>query len=322
MNKDNNINLFIKWLNEINENDLLLVGGKAVNIGRLIKENINCPSGFCITTEAFDFYLKNSGFQNKILAILRDKSKQNESAALEIKNFLRKVKIPGEIQETITKAYWELQKQEEAPPLAVRSSATVEDLKDASFAGQFDSFLGIIGGQNLIKAVKKCWDSLFNAHSLAYARRKHLKTSELKMGVIVQRLIMAKAAGVMFTIHPVTLEKNHFLIESTFGLANQLVSGKISPDIIVLSKNTLKTVKQITAEKKVASEFDSKKKRLTIKMINPSLRNETSLNSKEMKKLGRLGKRIENLFNCPQDIEWAIEKEKIFIVQARPMTTT
>lgn len=312
---------FILWPDAIDKTDSLLVGGKAANIGTLIKAGISYPPGFCITTKAFDFYLNNSGVQDKVLAVLKNKSKSNESVALEIKELLRESKVPKEIQKAVNEAYGKLQNQRKIRlPLAIRSSATVEDLKGVSFAGQFDSFLGIINKKNLIRSVKKCWDSSFNARSIAYIRRRRLKTVELKMGVIVQKLIMARAAGVMFTIHPVTLEKNNILIESTFGLGNQLVLGKVNPDIFILTKDNLEVIQQTPIKKKIAVKFDLKTKKLIKSKIAPGLQNKPSLKMQEIKKLGQLGKQIESIFNYPQDIEWAMENGKIFIIQSRPMT--
>lgn len=229
--------------------------------------------------------------------------------------------MPEKVQEAVITAYRRLQSQnEKKTPLAVRSSAAVEDLKGVSFAGQFDSFLGIIDQKNLISFLKKCWDSSFNARSIAYMRRRGLKTAKIKMGVIVQKLIIAKAAGVMFTIYPVTLEKNTILIESTFGLGNQLVLGKVSPDIFIVTKDNLEIIQQTLVKKRVAVKFNLKTKRLIKSKASQNLQSKPSLNTQEIKQLGQLGKQIESIFNYPQDIEWAIENGKIFIIQSRPIT--
>ena len=319
--KRNNTNLLIKWLNEVDDNELVLVGGKAVNIGRLVKEGINCPPGFCITTKAFEVYLNNSGIKDRIIATLGDYTRSPQLIAAEIKKFRQKIEIPQEVRETITKTYKKFQNQfGQNIPLAVRSSASVEDLKNSSFAGQFDSFLGIVGEEYLVQSVKKCWDSLFNARSIAYIQRKRLKIAKLQMGVIVQKLIAAKAAGVMFTIHPVTLEKNCIVIESTFGLGNQLVSGEVNPDTFLLKKDTLKITQRGIAEKRTFVKFDPKTNNLTKNKVTSNLQNNPSLTSRELIGLAKLGKQIENFFGFPQDIEWVIEKGKIYIVQARPMT--
>jgi len=296
------------------------VGGKAANLGELIKAGISCPPGFCVTTRAFEFYLKASGLEEKFLAILHDASKSGSECASEISRLFQEIKVPEEVKAPIIQAYRQMEHVcGHGVPVAVRSSGLVEDVESSSFAGQFDSFLGIIGEQDLIRSISNCWMSLFNARSIAYSRRKRVGTIPLAMAVIVQKLVKAKKAGVMFTLHPVTLEKNHIVIEATFGLGERLVSGRVSPDTYILSKDDFTIIQRNIVEKKLATLYiDSEG--LAEREVDPNLQNAPALSDYELVELGRLGAQIEALFGEPQDIEWALESGVIYIVQTRPIT--
>jgi len=313
-------NPFIRWLDQIHGDDRSMVGGKAANLGELIKAGISCPPGFCITTKAFEFYLKASGLEEKVLAILNDTSKSGSECASEISHLLQGIKVPQEVKVAIIEAYHQIEYVcGHGVLVAVRSSALVEDVETSSFAGQFDSFLGVIGEQDLITSVSNCWMSLFNARSIAYSRRKRVGTIPLAMAIIVQELVKAKKAGVMFTVHPVTLEKNHIVVEATFGLGEQLVSGQVSPDTYILSKDDFTIMQRNIVEKKFAT-FYTDSEGLVEREIDPNLQNVPALSDYELVELARLGTQIEALFGEPQDIEWALESGIIYIVQTRPIT--
>ena len=317
-----NTNRFIRWLDKIHRQDQPAVGGKAANLGRLTQAGISCPPGFCITTEAFEFYWKTSGVQKKILAILRDTPRSSSECASEIGHLFQDVKVPEGIRGPIIEAYHHMEhRYGYEVPVAIRSSALVEDSKNSSFAGQFDSYLGIMNEQDLVKAVNNCWISLFNARSIAYARRKHLGRMPLAMAVIVQKLVKATKAGVMFTVHPVTSEEDHIVVEATFGLGERLVSGRVSPDTYVLSKKKgFAVVKRSVAGKKSVTLLDSESGGLHEREVGPDLQDTPVLSDHELVELARLGTQIEDLFGHPQDIEWAVEDGIIHIVQTRPIT--
>lgn len=312
------ISPFIRWLDQIHDNERPIVGGKAANLAKLIQGGFACPPGFCITTEAFELYLETSGLRKRILTILQESSRSSIECASEISCALQKVRLPEEVETVAIEAYHEMERARGKAPVVVRSSALVEDLESVSFAGQFDSFLGIISENDLISGIKKCWISLFNSRSIAYARRKCVRMP-LAMAVVVQNLVKAITAGVMFTVHPVTLEQNLVVIEATFGLGDQLVSGRASPDTYVLSKDDFTVVERNIVEKSTATIFDSERGKLVERKVDPNLQNVPALNAHELVKLTQLGKQIEALFGKPQDIEWA-QDDVIHTIQSRPIT--
>ena len=213
-------NRFVRWLDSAAKSEEANLGGKGKNIARLLNYGIPCPAGFCITTEAFKYYLETSGIEARIIEILQDPSPgSSANASNQIRELLRDTHVPEEIADTIILAYHQMRSGSTKDlAVAVRSSATVEDAMANSFAGQFDSFLGIVGEQSLIQSIMQCWLSLFNARSIAYARRFHHGAIPLEMAVVVQQLVHATAAGVMFTVHPVKLDPEYIVIEATYGL--------------------------------------------------------------------------------------------------------
>ena len=313
------ISPFIRWLDQIHDSERPIVGGKAANLARLIQGGFACPPGFCITTEAFELYLETSGLRKRILTISQESSRSNIECASEISRALQKVRLPEKVEVAAIEAYHEMERAYGKTPVAIRSSALIEDLESVSFAGQFDSFLGIISENDLIDSIKKCWISLFNSRSIAYAQRKCVSGMPLAMAVVVQNLVKAKTAGVMFTVHPVTLEQNLIVIEATFGLGEQLVSGRVSPDTYVLSKDDFTVVERNIVEKSTAIIFDSDRGKLVERKVDPNLQNVPALNAHELVKLTQLGKQIEAFFGKPQDIEWA-QDDVIHTIQSRPIT--
>lgn len=312
---------FVRWLNDIRSADVSIVGGKALRLGRLIAEGVSCPAGFCVTTEAFDLYLRAAGLRETLLSILQDASMASSQSAAQIRDIVEKTGIPEEVEAAIIEAYHQLERPYKYElPVAVRSSAQTEDAETSSFAGQFDSFLGIVGEKDLVKSVRDCWNSLFTARSIAYSRRQRGKNLPLAMAAVVQELVQADKAGVMFTVHPVTSEKKHIVIEATFGLGEQLLSGQISPDTYVLSRDGFTIVDRIIGKKESAI-FYVDGEGMVEREVDPVLQQVAVLGDAELVQLGRLGTEIEALFDTPQDIEWAIKNGSVNIVQARPMTT-
>lgn len=311
----------IRWLDQIRDEDTLLVGGKATNLARLIALGVNCPPGFCVTTRAFESLPGRTEFESIISEILQDGSKSGQECASDIGRLLRNIEVPAEVQAAISEAYGELQlRYGENLPLAIRSSALVEDAKTRSFAGQFDSFLGIQNDKDLIHSLKNCWLSLFSARSIAYARRRHIEIRPFSMGVVVQKLVQARSAGVMFTIHPATSQTDCIFIEGILGLGERLVAGQVSPDSFVISKDSLAIIQRNIAKKEVATLFDAENRQLLQVDVDANLQNEPALRDNELIELARLGCLIESAFGCPQDIEWALEDGQVSILQTRPVT--
>lgn len=315
----------IRWLDQIDENKHRSeVGGKAVNLAKLILAEVNCPPGFCVTTRAFDLFMDISTNKNIIIGLLRDSTISSNQCSSEITNLLSEVPVPIEIQTKVVDAYSQMiQQYGVETSFAVRSSAVVEDSKEHSFAGQFDTFLGVKTEEDLFDNIRNCWISLFSARSIAYSRRKKIGVLPLAMGVIVQKLVKALKAGVMFTIHPVEHNNDVIVIEAVFGLGEQLVSGRVSPDTYIVSKCDQKIIKKnikniidigtegsndLSLNGNHISRLDSR---------HPSAH---VLSDQEICELSKTGNAIELLFGEPQDIEWAIDMSNFYIVQSRPVT--
>ncbi|MBI5073464.1 hypothetical protein HZA99_06630 [Candidatus Woesearchaeota archaeon] len=283
----------ILWFEEVNKKDTPLVGGKGSSLGEMINI-MPVPNGFCITVAVYKEVLKQH--QEGFMKILEKRDIENveelESVANIIKSQILDVNIPLEIENAIKVSYEKL-----GGKVAVRSSATSEDLEEASFAGQQDTFLNIEGSEEVLGAVKKCWASLFNARAIYYREKNKFKHSDAFLSVVIQKMVNADKAGVMFTMNPINKSHDEMIIEACFGLGEKLVSGEITPDTFILNKK----------EESVKEQF---------------LNFETqTLSQKELKELIAIGKKIEHHYKKPMDIEWAIENGKAFVLQARPITT-
>lgn len=283
----------ILWFEKIEAKDVSLVGGKGASLGEL-QRIMPVPNGFCITVAAYKEVLRK--YHDNFLKLLKERDIESmeelETVANIIKTKIHKVKLPKELEMEIRKSYKKINEK-----VAVRSSATTEDLDEASFAGQQDTFLNIKGEEAVLDAVKKCWASLFNPRAIYYRKKKNFKHEEAFLAVIVQKMVQADKAGVLFTMNPINKSKEEMILEACFGLGEKLVSGEITPDTFIIDK-TAETIKEEFLN------FDTK-----------------TLSEKEIKEICTLGKKIEQHYKKPMDIEWAIENGKIYILQARPITT-
>ncbi len=323
-------NKFVLWLDEVRAKDTPLVGGKNANLGELMNIGVPVPPGFCVTAYAYRYFLKKTGLEEKILELLKkvdiEKPETAEEVSSEIKKLILSTPMPPEVEKSIREAYRELAKRVglDNPAVAVRSSATAEDLPDASFAGQQDTYLNVIGEDDVVEKVKRCWASLFNARAIVYRESKGIPHQGVAMSVTVQKMVKSRSAGVMFTIHPVTGERDKIVIESAWGLGEAVVAGKVTPDEFIVDKNTLRILEKRISKKEIAIVFDEKGGTKTI-TLPPDKAEAPSLSDDEVVKLAEYGKKIEAHYGRPMDIEWAIDSEiappnNIFIVQARPET--
>jgi len=228
----------ILWFEELDKNDVPLVGGKCANLGEMIKAGIPVPPGFAISAYAFKRFIEETGIKDKIYEILRSRVKPGASApedyieaSEEIRRLIESMPIPLYMENEIRTAYRELCKRvgkvEEF--VAVRSSATAEDLPDASFAGQQETYLNVRGEDDVVDKVRRCWSSLFTPRAIFYRESKGFQHEKVLISVAVQKMVNAKAAGVMFTIHPVTGERDKIVIEGNWGLGEAVVSGAVTP---------------------------------------------------------------------------------------------
>ncbi len=321
------------WFEEIGKEDIPLVGGKVANLGEMLQAGIPVPPGFAVTAEAYKRFITETGIAEKIYKTIEETvtdinvPKQFEEASKRVRKLIESTQVPREIEKAVEKAYKELSKKTKATQVfvAVRSSATAEDLPGASFAGQQETYLNVKGDKELNQKTVKCWSSLFTPRAIYYRTQKGFKHEQVLISVGVQKMVDAKAAGVTFTINPVTGEQNQIVIEANWGLGESVVSGAVTPDNYVVNKKTLKIIDQKIAKKAIEYVPDPKTGK-TIQANVPSERQQQPcLTEKEIVKLAELANRIEEHYGQPQDIEWAIDRdlpfpENILIVQSRPET--
>jgi len=313
----------VLWLSDVDKNDIPMVGGKAANLGELLRLGIPIPDGFVIDGKTYLNFLEGSGLKEKIMKILKsvnvEDTKQLEEASKKIRELIENTPMPKDVEDEIRKAYRRLCEEEgEEVYVAVRSSATAEDLPDASFAGQQETYLNVKGEEEVVSKVKKCWSSLFTTRAIFYRVQKGFKHGEVSIAVIVQKMVNSEKSGVMFTSHPVTGDKIS-IIEAVWGLGEAIVSGKITPDHYEYDRINRKiTVVKIAEKKLMITRQDDKT--IEIKLDEKKAK-ERVLSDKEIEELVKIGEIIEEHYECPQDIEWAIEKGKIYILQTRPITT-
>jgi pyruvate,water dikinase len=312
----------VVWLEEVDINDVPLVGGKGASLGEMIRIELPVPGGFVVTSYAFKRFLLEGGIADKLFKILDvnvDDDKELKEAEAKAKKLVLDTKIPANIEKEIRRYYKELCKREgEEVFVAVRSSATAEDLPEASFAGQQETFLNIKGEDEVVDAVKKCWASLYGARAIYYRMKQGFDHSKVYIAVVVQKMVNAEKAGVMFTTHPSTGEQV-VVIEAAWGLGESVVSGSVSPDLYVVSKEDRRILEERVSKKTTMTIRKGKK---TIeKEVPPELQEKKVLSNDEIMRLVDFAILIEEHYGKPQDVEWAIEKNKIYIVQSRPITT-
>ncbi len=313
----------IAWFKELSKSDIPLAGGKGANLGEMTQAGLPVPEGFMITSKAYESFIKKNGLQKKINTILKidvDDSNKLLEASKKIRKLIEGSQIPEKIKLDIIKAYKGLDGKGDAF-VAVRSSATAEDLPDASFAGQQETFLNTKGNAQLLENVRKCWSSLFTPRAIFYRVKHGFEHSKVLIAVVVQRMINAEKAGVMFTVHPATGEKDKIVIEGAWGLGEGVVSGSVTPDHYVLDKKSEELLEKEVARKETM--FVKDKNQRTVQAPTPKeLLNKQVLKKEELVKLLRLGKKVESHYGGkPQDIEWAIENGKDpYLLQTRPIT--
>ena len=321
------------WFENLRKTDIPLVGGKNANLGEMMNVGIPVPPGFAITAYAYKRFIEDAGIANDIFRILkeaiRDSSepKHFEEASRKIRTLIESTPVPRNIENAIKEAYRELCRRLglDKVPVAVRSSATAEDLPDASFAGQQETYLNVVGEDEVLEKTVKCWSSLFTPRAIFYRIQKGFAHERVLISVGVQKMVNAKAAGVMFSINPVTGNPNQIVIEGNFGLGESVVSGAVTPDEFIVDKQTMKIVGRRIATKKVMTVQDPATGRTVQVEVPPEKQNMPCLTDEEVLKLAELAAKIERHYGKPQDIEWAVDADlsfpsNIFIVQARPET--
>jgi len=323
----------ILWFNDVRNTDVHIVGGKNASLGEMIHAGLPVPNGFAVTSFAYERFIEETQISKKIYTLLKEiitdhnDPKQYEIASKQIRNLIEKTPIPKDIEIAIKKAYEELNKHCNLTDtfVAVRSSATAEDLPDASFAGQQETYLNVKGPDDLIDKVVKCWSSLFTPRAIFYREEKNFMHDKVFISVGVQKMVNSRAAGVMFTINPVTGDKNEIIIECTFGLGEAVVSGAVNPDNFVIDKTT-NQIKQRRIVKKTVEYIRDLNTGKTIQSpITDDRTQKPCVSDKELLTLVDLAHKVEKHYGKVMDIEWAIDQDlpsstNIFLVQARPET--
>jgi pyruvate,water dikinase len=333
---------FVKWFSELSNKDIKIAGGKGASLSEMYNNKFPIPAGFMITAQAYSYFIEKTGLKEKIEGVLTGINKEDtkflQAASEKIRKMIESAMIPKEMSDAIIEAYGildvnkdvlgsakskalDILKTSHEPPfVAVRSSATTEDLADASFAGQQDSFLNVKGNMELVNKIKKCMSSLFTARAIYYRINKGFGATGAQIAVVIQKMIDSDKSGVMFSKSPVS-DENVVLIESVWGLGEGIVSGMIKPDHYVVSRDDeMKIIKCEVYEKKIAIVRTASGDTASVKLTSDRA-NQQVLSTHEIKRLAQYALKLEEHYGKPQDIEFAISNGEIYIVQSRPITT-
>jgi pyruvate,water dikinase len=324
-----------EWILEfekVNQESVNVTGTKCANLGELMRIGMPVPPGFVVTAQAFDFFLKETGADkemNKALKAFKELPKSiedYETLSRTLSQIITSNDIPKELKEIVSQAYKALSAEckMEKVPVAVRSSGCAEDLPTAAFAGQYDSYLNVIGDHDLFNRVRDCWASLFTSRAISYRMRNNLPIMEKLMGVIVQKVVNPRSAGVAFTALPSTGNTTWVMIEGNWGTAESVVQGLVTPDRYYITKEILDIEEKNISQKlrqHVITETGTSEEDVPEKK-----QSEPCFSDEEARKIADMAKRVESHYGTPQDIEWAIEADltypdNVFLVQTRPITT-
>jgi len=308
----------ILWFKEVNKNDILLVGGKGANLGEMYNSGIPVPDGFIVTSTAYFDFINKTSLAQKIRTELAGLNVSNSKELFEVSKRIQHAfltaSLPDSLVKEIKDAYHHLSGEYDRK-VAVRSSATAEDLPDASFAGQQETYLNIIGYKEVVSHVLKCFASLFEPRAIFYRTEKGFSHLKVGIAVPIQLMVQSEVSGIMFTVNPLTNNPSEIAIEAGFGLGQPIVSGEITPDQYLIQKENLKIL-----NKKVVTQKSMLTDKGDVEVSNVFSKSQ-KLEDKFIIKLAELGKQIEDHYGKAQDIEWSYERNNLYIVQSRPVTT-
>jgi len=316
---------FVAWFDELGKEDIPLAGGKGANLAEMTRAGIPVPPGFIVTSDAYFHFLNRAGLEQEMRQLLEPLDVEDSQKLKEVSDKVKKKifasSMPEEIANEIKEAYGKLGRG----LVAVRSSATAEDLPEASFAGQQRTFLNIQGEDELLKAVQGCWASLFEPRAIFYREQQGFDHLKVGLAAPVQQMVQSETSGVMFTVEPLTNDTGCIIIEAVYGLGEAIVSGEVTPDYYVVDKTNLTIIdRQIARQEwqiiKNPQPHGIEESNIKISVPNPK-QSQQKLVDSDIITLAKLGKSLEALYQFPQDIEWAKQDGKIFIVQTRPITT-
>jgi pyruvate,water dikinase len=315
----------VRWLEDVRADDVEFVGGKGASLGELTDAGLPVPPGFVVTAGTYRSFIEEAGIDDELFAAVDVDSEDSEELAdaeARAEEIILNTELPEEIRDEIVSAYGNLDDASGSSGgafVAVRSSATAEDLPDASFAGQQETFLNVTG-DNLVDRVKRCWASLFTQRAIYYREQQGFEHDMVDIAVVVQRMVDAEKSGVMFTSHPST-GAHEAIIEAAWGLGEAVVSGAVSPDNYVVNRDT-GTVEEVTvADKKVMHVKDPETGETVEREVSEDKRTERVLSDDEIAELLAIGERVEDHYGSPQDVEWAMMDGDVYMLQSRPITT-
>ncbi|MUV86646.1 phosphoenolpyruvate synthase [Natronomonas sp. CBA1123] len=310
----------VLWLDEIGSDDLGSVGGKGASLGEMTAAGLPVPPGFVVTAGTYRTFIEETGIDEELFEAVDVDSEDSTALAeaeAKAKELILETKLPDEVRDGILAAYDDLEEGESF--VAVRSSATAEDLPDASFAGQQETFLNITR-EDLVDRVKRCWASLFTQRAIYYRNEQGFDHEIVDIAVVVQQMVDAEKSGVLFTSHPSTGEPK-IIIEAAWGLGEAVVSGSVSPDNYVVDRETGEVLETTVADKKIEMVKDPDTGKTIEREVEDDRRKAQVLDKSEIEKLVDIGERAENHYDDPQDIEWAIIDGEVYMLQSRPITT-
>ncbi|OGM32796.1 hypothetical protein A2803_05605 [Candidatus Woesebacteria bacterium RIFCSPHIGHO2_01_FULL_44_21] len=313
----------IVFFKEIDKHDIPIVGGKGANLGEMTQAGFPVPNGFAITVEGYDRFIEENELQKYLYDVLADTDVKNpeslENASRKIQKKIVSCRMPELVAHETIKGYKKLSGRFKRALVAVRSSATAEDLPGASFAGQQATYLNVRGDANLLENVKACWASLFTARAIFYREENKIKHERVKISVIVQEMVPAEVSGVMFSIDPVTNDKDKIIVEAVWGLGEMIVQGSVVPDTYVVQKETFMILSKEISDQRVQLIRTGEK--TEEREVPQRLRDKQKISNEEVVALAKLAAKLQAHYYFPQDIEWAKNGKKIFITQTRPVTT-
>jgi pyruvate,water dikinase len=313
----------VAWFNELPlENIGLIAGGKGASLCRLHQNGFPVTEGFIVCAGAFERFMKENGLWNRVLTKL-DAIDWDSSASLAetgeiVRGLITNASIPDDIAKSVIDNYRKLGID---APVAVRSSGTAEDLDDASFAGQQETFLYVIGEKDLVRYVNACWASLYNDCAIFYRHEKKFNEREISIAVVVQRMVNSEKAGVLFSVNPISKDRDVVMIEGAWGLGEGVVQGLVNPDNYLIRKGSYQIESEYVAEKEIMIVRKDELGGVHEVEVPEHLRSAPVLTGDERRKLVDLATAAENFYGKPQDLEWAVEGNKIYLLQSRPITT-
>lgn len=312
----------IVWFDQISKNDVPLVGGKGANLGEMTQAGIPVPGGFVVATSAYRRFMEQAGLDATLRELLGSLDVSDTAKLTAISDELRRSMLTASMPDDITSAITESYTSLGGGLVAVRSSATAEDLKEASFAGQQATYLNVEGETDVVDAVQRCWASLFEGRAIFYRQQQGFDHLSVDLAVPVQKMVQSETSGVMFTIDPITADRTRVMIEAVWGLGEAAVSGMVTPDSYIASKEPLAVLESSTIpqHEQLVYSPDEAGEHNTWQPVSAAQQDQPKLNEEQVRELTALGLRLEEHYGAPQDVEWAWVDGGFQILQTRPVT--